>query len=157
MSSNLRKLPASNAALWAGRLVSGLTAAFMLFDAALHLAKPAPVVQAFNQLGFPLALSVTFGVIELACVLLYVYPRTSVFGAILLTGYLGGAVAMQMRVGSPLFAQTLFPIYVGILVWGGLWVRNPRLRRLIPIVASATTAEEESQSPIPHPSVVAHS
>jgi hypothetical protein len=123
----------SRAALWAGRAISALVVAFMLFDAGLHLFKPAPVVAAFAQLGFPLGLSVALGIIELACVVLYVVPRTAVLGAILLTGYLGGAIAIQMRVGNPLFGETLFPLYVGILVWGGLFLRDQRLGKAIPL------------------------
>lgn len=148
--STIRESSASNKALWTGRLLSGLASAFMLLDCALHLAKPAPVVQAFHELGFPISLSVTLGILELLCALVYLYPRTSVLGAILLTGYLGGAVAMQLRVGHPLFGETLFPVYVGILFWGGLYLRDPRLRRLIPIAESANIAEEASPSSVPH-------
>ena len=107
MTSHVENTRVSKQALWAARIVSGLTAAFMLFDSALHLAKPAPVIQAFNQLGFPISLSLALGAIELLSVLIYLYPRTSILGAILLTAYLGGAVSIQMRVGNPLFAETL--------------------------------------------------
>lgn len=148
--SNIRESSASNEALWTGRLVSGFVSAFMVLDGGLHLVKPAPVVQAFHELGFPISLSVTLGIIELLCVLVYLYPRTSVLGAILLTGYLGGAVAMQLRVGHPLFGETLFPVYIGILFWGGLYLREPGLRCLIPIAESAKVAEENSPSSLPH-------
>ena len=117
--------------IWAGRVLSGLMVAFLLFDGAIHIAKIAPVVQAFAQLNFPIELAVTLGVIELVCLTLYVYPRTAVVGAILLTGYLGGAVATHLRAGSPLFAEALFPVYIGILLWGGLYLRNERLRALV--------------------------
>jgi hypothetical protein len=118
--------------LWAGHIVSGLVALFFLLDATLHLMKPAQVVEAFARLGYPLTLAVVLGVVELVCVLLYVIPRTSILGAILLTGYLGGAVASHLRVGSSLFGETLFPVYFGVLVWGGLFLRDGRLRALIP-------------------------
>ena len=93
---------------------------------------PAPVVAGFATLGFPLSVAVPLGIIELVCVVLYVIPRTSVFGAILLTGYLGGAIASQVRIGSPMFSTTLFPIYVALFLWGGLYFRDDRVRALIP-------------------------
>jgi DoxX-like protein len=123
----------SKAALWTGRILSGVTILFMLFDAVAHLIKPAPVVTAFAQLGVPLQLAIPLGIIELVCIVAYAMPRTSLVGAILLTGYLGGAVVTQLRVGNPLFAQALFPVYVGLLVWGGLYLRDQRLHALIPV------------------------
>lgn len=132
-------------ALWTGRICSGLMIAFLTFDAATHLAKIQPVTQAFTRLGLPLNLAVPLGIIELACVAVYAYPRTSVLGAILLTGYLAGAVAMQLRAGSSLFGETLFPVCVGILVWGGLYVRRPRLRRLLPIRKSPASLRAPSR------------
>ena len=93
----------------------------------------ASVVETFPQLGYPLSTAVAIGVIELACLVLYVVPRTSVLGAILLTGYLGGAIASHVRIGSPLFTHPLFPIYVAALIWGGLFVRESRLRELVPL------------------------
>jgi hypothetical protein len=118
--------------MWTGRILSGLVAAFMVFDAVIHLMKPAPVVEAFVKLGFPLRLAVPLGITELLCVVLYVVPRTSIFGAILLTGYLGGAVAIQLPTGTSLFGQVLFPVYVGVFVWAGIYLRDDRLRTLIP-------------------------
>lgn len=149
MSTANQQVPASNKALWAGRIVSGLVAAFLLFDSAIHLTKIAPVVQAFNELGFPIRLAATLGVLELICVLVYIYPRTCVVGAILLTGYLGGAVAMQLRVGNPLFGETLFPLYVGILAWGGIYLREPRLWRLLPVMRSTAERREDSSLRLP--------
>lgn len=140
MQPAMEKSAVSNPQLWAGRIISGLVIAFMLFDGVIHLMKIAPVVQAFQELGWPISLSVVLGIIELLCVVIYLYPRTSILGAILLTGYLGGAVVTQLRVGHPLFGETLFPVYVGILVWGGLYLREPRLRRLIPLTRAAGTA-----------------
>ncbi len=133
---------ASQKMIWTGRIVSGLMAAFLSFDGVMHLTTIAPVVQAFAQLGLPLQLGITLGILELACVAIYVYPRTSVLGAILLTGYLGGAVAMHLRIGSSLFGETLFPVYVGVLVWGGLYLREPRLRALIPVTKTSAHGEE---------------
>jgi hypothetical protein len=122
----------SKKALWAGRIASGLVTAFMIFDAVMHLMKPAPVVEGFARLGFPIRLAVTLGIIDLICVVLYVIPRTSILGAILLTGYLGGAVAIQLPTGNSLFGEVLFPVYVGVIVWGGIYMRDERLRALIP-------------------------
>jgi hypothetical protein len=85
------------------------------------------------QLGFPESVIVGLGIVLLACVILYVIPGTSILGAILLTGYLGGAVASHVRVGDPLFSHVLFPVYLGVLVWGGLFLREPRLRQLMPL------------------------
>ena len=118
--------------LWAGRILSGLAVAFLLFDSVIHVTRPAPVAEGFAKLGFPLGVAAPLGIIELICVLLYVIPRTSVFGAILLTGYLGGAIAAQVRVSAPMFSTTLFPIYVALFVWGGLYLRDRRLSTLIP-------------------------
>ncbi|MFL5601688.1 MAG: DoxX family protein, partial [Gemmatimonadaceae bacterium] len=95
----------------------------------------AVVVTAFEQLGFPISASATIAIIELICVILYLIPRTSVLGAILLTGYLGGAIAVQVRIGAPLFSTTLFPIYVALFLWGGLYLRDQRVRALIPLRA----------------------
>ena len=118
--------------LWTGRILSGLVVAFLLFDAIVHIVKPSPVVESFAQLGYPLSAAVPLGVIELILIALYAIPRTSVLGAILLTGYLGGAIAAQVRIGAPLFSTTLFPIYVALFIWGGLYLRDDRLRALIP-------------------------
>ena len=104
----------SKGQLWTGRILSGLAAAFLLFDATIHILKPAPVIAGFTQLGFPVSVSVPLGVLELVFVILYLIPRTSVFGAILLTGYLGGAIAAQVRISAPLFSTILFPIYVAL-------------------------------------------
>jgi hypothetical protein len=105
----------------------------MAFDGTIHILRIAPVVDAFGQLGYPLGVSATLGFIELICVALYLFPRTSVLGAVLLTGYLGGAIATQVRVGAPLFSTTLFPVYVALLLWGGLYLRDERVSSLIPL------------------------
>ena len=118
--------------LWAGRILSALSIVFLLFDAVGHLVVPSAVVEAFNRLGYPVSLSRVLAVIELICLAVYVIPRTAIFGAILLTGYLGGAVATHLRVRDPLF-DTIFPIIFGVLVWAGLYLRDHRLRALIPL------------------------
>jgi len=105
---------------------------FLLFDASMKLIKAAPVLDAMPKLGWPASLAVPLGAILLCCTLLYVIPQTSVLGAILMTGYLGGAVATHTRVGDPLFSHILFPTYLGILAWGGLYTRDARVRALIP-------------------------
>jgi len=112
---------------------------FLLVDAGFKLIKPlpAPAVQAFGQLGYPVGLAAGIGILLLACVSLYAVPRTSVLGAILLTGYLGGAVASHVRIGDPWFSHALFPVYIGLLVWGGLYLRDERLRALIPLRESS--------------------
>ena len=117
--------------VWAGCVASTLAGLFLLFDTVLHLTKPAPVVTAFAQLGYPSDLAVGIGILELVCLVAYAIPATSVLGAILLTGYLGGAVASQLRVGHSAF-ETGFPIITGVLVWGGMLLREDRLRAIIP-------------------------
>jgi hypothetical protein len=133
MQSAIQLGSVSRKSLWAGRIITGLVVAFLLFDAIIHLLKPAPVVEGFAKLGFPLRLAVPLGIIELVCVLLYVVPRTSILGAILLTGYLGGAIAIQLPTGNSLFGEVLFPVYIGVILWGGIYLRDERLRALIPL------------------------
>jgi hypothetical protein len=118
--------------LWSGRVLSGLMALMFVFDGLGHLMKPAPVVEAFARLGYPLSTSVGIGVLLLVCTAIYVTPRTSILGAILLTGYLGGAVATHLRAGSSLF-EMIFPVIAGVLVWAGIFVRDAGLRELIPL------------------------
>jgi hypothetical protein len=121
-----------NKTLWAGRILSALSVLFLLFDAAGHLVAPPAVVEAFNRLGYPVSLSSALAIIELVCLIAYAISRTAILGAILLTGYLGGAVATHLRVRDPVF-DTIFPIIFGVLVWAGLYLRDPRLRVLIPL------------------------
>ena len=121
--------------LWVGRILVALSSLFLLFDAAGHLMVPAAVVEAFNRLGYPISLSPALAIIELVCLVAYLIPRTAILGAILLTGYLGGAVATHLRVHDPMF-DTLFPIIFGVLVWAGLYLRDQRLRALIPLTYS---------------------
>ena len=123
----------SKGRLWTGRVLSGIAILFLLFDGIIHVLKPAPVIDGFAKLGFPVSVSVGLGILELGCLLLYLIPRTSVFGAVLLTGYLGGAIASQLRIAAPLFSTLLFPLYVALFVWGGLYLRDERLRALLPV------------------------
>ena len=116
----------------AGYVLTGLVAAFLAFDTVMKLLQLAPAVQGTTELGYPAGTVVVIGAIELVCLVLYLIPRTSVLGALVLTGYLGGAIATHVRVGSPLPTHTLFPIYVALMVWGGLYLRESRLRELLP-------------------------
>jgi hypothetical protein len=116
---------------WAGRILSGVAVLFLLFDSVIKLMVIDPVIASFTQLGYPVSVSRGIGIVELTCLAVYLIPRTSVLGAVLLTGYLGGAVATHVRVGSPLLTHVLFPIYVAVLVWGGLYLRDNRVRALL--------------------------
>ena len=132
MPSDSTGVPVSKKSVWAGRLLGGLVVLFLISDGIFKFIKPAPVVDAFAHVGLPLGISVTLGILLLLCTALYAIPPTSVLGAILLTGYLGGAVATHLRVGDPLFSHILFPVYLGVLLWLGLYLREERLRALIP-------------------------
>lgn len=127
-AKDVRPIPRKIA--WTGSILSGVVALFLFVDGAMKLWKPAVVLEATRQLGYPEAQITVIGALLLACTLLYVFPRTSIFGAILLTGYLGGATASQVRIGAGWFNVT-FAIVLGVLVWAGLWLRDSRLRRLI--------------------------
>jgi hypothetical protein len=125
-------VPISTTALWTGRILSGLVVLFLLFDGAIKLIPLDVVIETSRQLGIPTDLAFTLGVLTLASALLYAYSKTSLLGAILLTGYLGGAIYVHVRAGSPLFSHTLFGVYLGILLWGGLYLRDERLRLIFP-------------------------
>jgi hypothetical protein len=114
-----------------GLVLSAVTTAFLLFDALIHILNIEPVADAMRELGYPAGSAVAIGVLELACLALYVVPRTSVLGALLLTGYLGGAVSAHVRIESPLLSTTLFPVYLGIALWTGLYLRNAALRAAV--------------------------
>jgi hypothetical protein len=124
-------LATPRAALWTGRVLSGIPTLFMLFDAAVKFSGASFVAEASARIGWPDHLNPVLGVVVLACVALYLVKRTSVLGAVLLTGYLGGAVAIHARIGDPLAGFTLFPVYVGVLFWVGLVLRDARVRALI--------------------------
>ena len=118
--------------LWTGRTLSGLATLFLLFDSTGKLLQVQPVIDGTRQLGYPRDSVFSLGVILLSCVVAYVIPRTSTLGALLLTGYLGGAVATHVRVENPLFSHVLFPVYVAAVLWGGLLLRDPRLGAFLP-------------------------
>src|SRR5947209_2366711 len=124
--------PVSKQILWAGRIMSALPSLFLLVDGVMKLVKPAPVIEATVRLGYPESVILGLGIVLLSCLALYVIPRTAVLGAILLTGYLGGAVASHVRAGDDLFA-ILFPVVFGALLWGGLYLRDARLRAILPL------------------------
>jgi hypothetical protein len=117
----------------AGYVLSGIAALFLAFDTILKVLRLAPAVEGTTALGYPAGSVFWIGAIEMVCLALYVVPRTSILGALLLTGYLGGAIATHVRVSNPLATHTLFPIYVALLVWGGLYLRDERLRELLPL------------------------
>jgi hypothetical protein len=124
----------SGAALWTGRVMSAIVILFMIFDATIKLIPIQPVIDSMVELGYPgtVALARGIGIVEVVCIVLYAWPRTSVLGAILLTGLFGGAIATHLRVGSPVFTHLLFGLYLGLLAWGGLYLRDLRLRAMIP-------------------------
>lgn len=132
MVSTVQIAAPSKAKRWTGYVLTTLIALFMIFDGVIHILKPAAVVEAFAKLGYSLSVSVWLGVLVLCCIALYVLPRTSVLGAILLTGYFGGAVATHVRVGNPFF-ECIFPVIFGVVAWAGIFLRDPRLGELIPI------------------------
>ena len=130
MVTATQPMPIARTAVWGGRGVSGLAVLFLLFDTVIKVLNLAPAVEATTQLGYAAGLVAVIGLIELACLAVYVIPRTAILGAILLTGYLGGAVATHVRAGSPMFSVA-FPLIIGALVWGGLLLRDARLRSLL--------------------------
>jgi hypothetical protein len=132
MQSDIHNAPVSKKMVWAGRIISALPALFLLVDGGMKLIKPAVVVDATVKLGYSETVIFPLGIVLLGCTILYLIPQTAILGAILLTGYLGGAVATHVRVGEDAFS-IVFPIIFGVLVWGGLWLRENRLRTLIPL------------------------
>ncbi|WP_428676432.1 DoxX family protein [Reyranella sp.] len=126
----------STRALWAGRLLSSLAILFLIFDGMIKLPPLEIVTATMKELGYPTTESFArlLGIVTLACTALYAWPRTALLGAVLLTGLFGGAIATHLRIGSPLLSHTLFGLYLGILVWGGLWLRDERVRRVMPVV-----------------------
>ena len=125
----LEQAPISKGALWAGRIITGLAGLFLLLDGVGKLIKPKPVVEGTMRLGFAESAIVPIGIVLIVCTIIYLIPRTSVLGAILLTGYLGGAVSAQVR-GSEGVFPIVFPVIIGGLLWLGLYLRNPKLRAL---------------------------
>ena len=127
----------STPALWTGRIMSGLAVLFLLFDGGIKLVPVEIVITTSNEMGLPATESFArfLGVVTLVCTALYAWPRTALLGAVLLTGLFGGAIATHLKLDSPLFSHTLFGLYLGILVWGGLWLRDPRVRQVMPFLA----------------------
>jgi hypothetical protein len=116
-----------------GRVLSALAILFLTFDVAVKLLQLPVVAETLADLGYSPEVALTIGVVELVCLVLYVVPRTAVLGAVLWTAVLGGGIASHIRVDSPLFSHILFGVYLGLLIWGGLYLRNPRLRELLPV------------------------
>jgi hypothetical protein len=129
MQSGTQTAPVSKKMFWAGIVVSALPVLMLLASGVMKLAKPAPVVEGFAKFGYDENLALGIGIVELVCTVIYVIPRTSVLGAILLTGYLGGAIATHVRISDAFFP----PLILGVLVWGGLYLRDARLRALLPL------------------------
>lgn len=132
MQTTSHAQPVSGTARWAGLTLSGLVILFLLLDGAMKLVPLDIVVETSTQLGLPAHLARPLGIITVICTILYAIPRTSVLGAILLTAYLGGAIATHVRIGSPLFTHVLFGVYLALFIWGGLYLRDERVRALIP-------------------------
>jgi hypothetical protein len=136
MPTTKKDAPIAKPALWLDRVLSGLVILFLLFDGAIKLVPWPAVTETMDRIGYGSSenLARSLGFITIACTTLYAIPPTSILGAILLTGYLGGAMASHVRIGSPLFSHMLFGFYLGLMVWGGLWLRDRRLRTLIPLL-----------------------
>jgi hypothetical protein len=124
----------ANRTVMIGRVLSALAIVFLTFDVAIKLLQLPIVGQTMAQLGYARDVGLMIGIVELVCLVLYIVPRTAVLGAILWTAVFGGAVAAHIRIDSPLFSHVLFGLYLGLLVWGGLYLRNPRVRELLPVV-----------------------
>ena len=124
----------SKAALWTGRVLSGLAILALFMDWSMKVLKMQPAVEGTLACGYPESAVMTIGVLGMICWILYVVPRTAILGAVLWTGYLGGAVATHVRLGNPLFTHVLSPVYVAVFLWGGLWLRERRLRALVPVL-----------------------
>lgn len=130
MTDTLAPRP-SNGALWAGRVLTGGFVLFMLFDMTMKFLQPPEAIKGTTDLGWPASAMLPLGFVQVVMLALPVFPRTAILGAILWTGYLGGAVATHVRIGNPLFSHILFPIYVALLLWGGLWFRDRRVRQFL--------------------------
>lgn len=130
----------TKAALWTGRVLSGLVVLFLTVDGVIKLVPIQPVIDSLRELGYPTSVSFArfIGVVTLVGTALYAWPRTSLLGAVLLTGLMGGAIATHLRLDHPLFSHTLFGVYLGLLLWAGLWLRDERLRRALPFSRPAT-------------------
>ncbi|HLX06388.1 MAG TPA: DoxX family protein [Thermoanaerobaculia bacterium] len=132
MQTDVSAPPVSKAALWTGRIISGILALLLFWSAALELVRPSMVMEGMTKYGYSAGSVLGIGLALLAGVILYVVPRTSILGAIVLTGYLGGAVSTHVRAGDPV-GRMLVPVLFGVLIWGGLYLRDPWLRGLVPL------------------------
>ena len=142
-------MPANKKLLWTGWILTILPALGLIFSAAMKFMKPPEVLQEFNRLGLPENLALTIGIIEITCTIIYLVPRTAILGAVLLTGYLGGAILTHLRIADPFIS----PIIVALLLWAGIYLREPRLRQLLPIrlCGSCTpvhTPEPQEETPL---------
>jgi len=126
----------SKGALWTGRVLSGIAILFLVFDGTIKLVPIQPVNDNLKELGYPTSDSFArfLGIVTLVCTALYAWPRTALLGAVLLTGLMGGAISAHLRLEHPLFSHTLFGIYLGLFLWGGLWLRDERVRRIMPLM-----------------------
>jgi hypothetical protein len=131
VGSAMNEARAANKAVWIGRVLSGLAVLFLAFDAGFKLLQSPMAIEGTVELGYPASAILKIGIIQVVCLIIYLIPRTSVLGAILWTGYLGGAIATHVRLDNPLFTHQLFPIYVAALLWGGLYLRDRRVRALL--------------------------
>jgi hypothetical protein len=141
-ASTARETSPSASRRWIGRVLSALAASFLVFDGAIKVMKIQPVTEGFARLGYPDHLARTIGALQLSLVVLYLVPRTAAFGAVLLTGFLGGAISTHVRVLDPLVSHVLFPTYIGAMMWIGLYLRDARVRRL---VAARATEHEPAE------------
>jgi hypothetical protein len=130
---SVKPVTVSKGRLWTGRILSALPVLLLLMSSVMDLMKPDFVVKAMVQQGFPDGVIVPLGITILICTILYAVPRTAILGAVLLTGYLGGAVATHVRAGDPLFSHILAPVYFAVILWIGLYLREPRLSALVPL------------------------
>lgn len=144
MTVDIQTTP-SKARLYTGYTLSALSILFLVMDACIKFTTNPQVVEAQTQLGFPMRLTPGIGLLALVCTALYAIPMTSVLGALLLTGYLGGAIALHLRVDNPLFSHILFPVYIALFLWGGIWLRDERLRNLFPVTHSKGTQAESKK------------
>ena len=127
----------SRTTLWTGRVLSGIAILFLIFDGAIKLVPIQPVTDSLRELGYPATDSFArfLGIVTLVCTALYAWPRTALLGAVLLTAIMGGAIASHLRLGDPLFSHTLFGVWLGLVFWVGLWLRDERVRRVMPVLA----------------------
>jgi hypothetical protein len=130
-SSGTRQSSLSLRLVWTGRVLSGIATAFLAFDAIVKISQSPVAMEGTAKLGYPTSAVLVLGILQAICLALYLVPRTSIIGAVLWTGYLGGAVSAHVRIEDPLFSHVLAPVYVAVLLWGGLYLRNPRLRALL--------------------------